>query len=140
MPWSERYTLYIIQPVNASSMIANVRTQTGMVHINVSIAFFNSQKIPFHPFRWVKNLSDVSLLERKCRLCLNLWQYRLWSFQRRDTKLGSFLAKNYHAQRKVLNFANWCSREVSKSTKIWLFYVKNHRNLSDFFFHWRIQT
>ena len=64
---------------------------------------------------------------------MHLWQYRLWSFQRRDTKLESFLAKNHHAQRKVLNFANWCSGEVSKSAKILPFYVKNHRNLSDFF-------
>ena len=49
-------------------------------------------------------------------------------------KLESFLAKNHHAQRKVLNLANWCSGEVSKSAKILPFYVKNHRNLSDFVF------
>ena len=34
-----------------------------------------------------------------------------------------------------MNFENWCNGEVSKSAKIWLLkYVKNHRNLSDFFF------
>ena len=41
-------------------------------------------------------------------------------------------------QRKLLNFENWVNGEVSKSTKIWLsksiFYVKTHRNLSQFFF------
>ena len=39
---------------------------------------------------------------------------------------------------------NWCNGEVSKSAKIWLsksiFYVKNHWNLSDCFFHWRISV
>ena len=41
-----------------------------------------------------------------------------------------------------MNFENWCNKEVSKSAKILLskliFYGKNHRNLSQFFFHWRI--
>ena len=27
-----------------------------------------------------------------------IWQYRLWSFQERDTKLGKFLAKNQNYQ------------------------------------------
>ena len=39
---------------------------------------------------------------------------------------------------KSLNFGNWCNGEVSKSAKILLsksiFYVKNHRNLSDLFY------
>ena len=39
---------------------------------------------------------------------------------------------------KLLNFANWCNGEVSKSAEIRLsksiFYVKNHQNVSDFFF------
>jgi hypothetical protein len=43
-----------------------------------------------------------------------LWQYRLWSFQGRDTKLDRFLAKNQHTQRKLLNFENWSSGELSK--------------------------
>ena len=33
-----------------------------------------------------------------------VWQYRSWSFQRRDTKLESFLLKYQHTQRKLLNF------------------------------------
>ena len=73
---------------------------------------------------------------------LPLWQYRLWSFQTRGMKLERFLPKNQHTQRKLLNFENRCNGEVSKSAKIWLsksiFYVKNHWNLSQFFFHWRI--
>ena len=40
-----------------------------------------------------------------------VWQYWLWSFQERDTKLDSYLAKNQHTQRKSLN---WNSGELSK--------------------------
>ena len=42
------------------------------------------------------------------------WQYGLWSFQTRGTKLERFLPKNQHTQRKLLNFENWVSGEVSK--------------------------
>jgi hypothetical protein len=35
-------------------------------------------------------------------------------FQERDTKLEWFLAKNQHTQRKLLNFENWSSGELSK--------------------------
>ena len=44
----------------------------------------------------------------KRHLCA-LWQYRLWSFQTRGTKLERFLPKNQHTQRKLLNFENWIS-------------------------------
>ena len=71
-----------------------------------------------------------------------LWQHSLSSFQTGDKRLEGFLPKNKHTQRKLLNFQNWCNREVSKSAKIWLSKsicnVKNLRNLSQFFFHWRI--
>ena len=43
-----------------------------------------------------------------------LWQYGLWSFQTGGTKLERFLLKNQHTQRKLLNFENWVSGEVSK--------------------------
>ena len=36
-----------------------------------------------------------------------LWQYGLWCFRGRDTKLERFLHKNQHTQRKLLNFENW---------------------------------
>ena len=39
-------------------------------------------------------------------------------FQAWCTKLERFLHKNQHTQRKLLNFENWCSGEVSKSTKL----------------------
>ena len=72
------------------------------------------------------------------RTGLRLWQYRLSSFQAGYTKLERFLPKNQHNQRKLLNFENWVNEEVSKGAKVWLsksiFYVKNHRNLSQFFF------
>ena len=58
-----------------------------------------------------------------------LWQYGLWNFQTGGTKLERFLPKNQHTQRTLLNFESWCTGE-SKS----IFYVKNHRNLSQFFF------
>ena len=44
-------------------------------------------------FWWIS--PDSSLVEG----CYWLWQYRLWSFRGRDTKLESFLAKNQHTQR-----------------------------------------
>ena len=34
------------------------------------------------------------------------------------TKLESFLPKNQHTQRKLLNFENWVTGKVSKSAKI----------------------
>ena len=71
----------------------------------------------------------------------NMWvasQYGLWSFQMGGSNLERFLHKNQHTQRKLLNFKNWVDGEVKKSAKIWLsksiFYVKNHPNLSHFFF------
>ena len=48
---------------------------------------------------------------------LPVWQYRLWSFQMGGTKLERFLPKNKHTQRKLSNFENWVSGEVSKSAK-----------------------
>ena len=43
-----------------------------------------------------------------------LWQYGLWSFQTRGTKLERFLPKSQHTQRKLLNFENWVNGEMSK--------------------------
>ena len=34
-----------------------------------------------------------------------------------DTKLKRFLPKNQHTKRKLLNFDNWCNREVVKVPK-----------------------
>ena len=44
-----------------------------------------------------------------------IWQYDLWNFQARYTKVERFLPKNQHAQRKLLNFENYSNGEVSKS-------------------------
>ena len=41
-----------------------------------------------------------------------LWQYGLWSFQTGVTRLDSFLPKNQHTQRKLLNFENWVNGKV----------------------------
>ena len=35
-------------------------------------------------------------------------------FSRGDTQLERFLPQNQYAQRKLLNFENWCNGEVSK--------------------------
>ena len=78
----------------------------------------------------------------ECLFWFTIWHFRLWSFQGRDTKLERFLAKNQLYSNEITNFENWSNGELSKSTNIWLsksiFYVKNHQNLSEFFFHWRI--
>ena len=55
-------------------------------------------------------MAELLQLPTPCRADFNTkWQYQLWTFQARDTKLKSFLSKNHHAQRKLLNFWNWCS-------------------------------
>ena len=57
-------------------------------------------------------------IESACRIhphtAPHLWQYGLWSFQTGGTKLERFLPKNQHTERKLLNFVNWVSGEVSK--------------------------
>ena len=45
---------------------------------------------------------------------VSLWQYGWWSFQTEGTKLERFLPKNQHTQKKLLNFENWVSGDVSK--------------------------
>ena len=47
----------------------------------------------------------------------DLWQSGLWSFPMGGTKLERFLPENQHTQRKLSNFENWVSGEVSKSAK-----------------------
>ena len=60
------------------------------------------------------------ILHRLFSLCYDflpgyqVWQYWLWSFQTGGTKLERFLPKNQHTQRKLLNFENCVSGEVSK--------------------------
>ena len=60
-------------------------------------------------------------------------------FKRGGTKLERFLLKNQHTKRKILNFEFGINGKLSKNAKILLsksiFYVKNHLNLSQFFFH-----
>ena len=57
--------------------------------------------------------SKVSLQSLRSGI-YKVWQYRLWSFQGRDTKLERFLAKNQYNQRKLLNFENLSSGKLSK--------------------------
>ena len=54
------------------------------------------------------------ICEIQVQVIPKVWQYRLWSFKSRDTKLERFFPKNQHTQRKLLNFENWFSGEVSK--------------------------
>ena len=42
------------------------------------------------------------------------WQYGFWSFQKWGIELERFLPKNQHTQRKLWNYENWCSVELSK--------------------------
>ena len=65
---------------------------------------FSLQRPCFHYREWVYSVSI-------------LWQYGLWSFQTGGTKLKIFLPKNKHTERKLSNFENWVTGEVSKSAK-----------------------
>ena len=63
---------------------------------------------------------------------------RVVEFSSQGYRIRKIFAERSTYPRKLLNFENWCGGEVSKSAKVWLsksiFYVKNHRNLSHFFF------
>ena len=117
-----------------SNVPDNCRKYFGRIHITKSQSScttpstnnIQNHKCPIiFSAKWIKKY-----------LSLTLWQYGLWSFQTGDTKLERFLP------RKWLNFEFWINGEMSKSAKIWLsksiFCVKNHLNLSQLFFHWRI--
>jgi hypothetical protein len=52
-------------------------------------------------------------------------QYGMLSFQAGGTKLGRFLHKNQHTQRKLLNFEFWINGKLSK---------KGHNFSNNFFF------
>ena len=69
------------------------------------------RKIP-HLIQAVNNVF-LTIVRNSHRVSL-LWQYGLWSFQTGGTKLERFLPKNQHTERKLLNFENWVSGEVSK--------------------------
>ena len=36
--------------------------------------------------------------------CCPIWQYGLWGFSKRDTKLERFLPKNQHTQKEIIEF------------------------------------
>ena len=55
---------------------------------------------------------------KKSNNVLTLWQYWLWSFQTGYKKLETFLHKNQHTQRKLLNFENWTNGEPLQPSKI----------------------
>ena len=65
--------------------------------------------------------------------CIEIMVVQVIEFSSGGIKLERFLPKNQHTQRKLLNLKNWCYREVSQSSLIWLsksiFYDKNHRNI-----------
>ena len=68
-----------------------------------------------------------------------IWQYRLWCFQVRDTKLERFLAKKQHTQRKLVNFENWYNGGGVKNCQHLTFKVnflcrKSSESFSIFFF------
>ena len=82
-------------------------------HINITDKNFlkvfnianNNVKIIRSIKREVDDFKDI-------RRFFKVWQYRLWSFQGRDTKLERFWAKN---QLKLPNFDNWSNGKVSKN-------------------------
>ena len=78
----------------------NEDNRQALVLFGIVLIFFVSN-VP----RILLNLHEVSWY------CWLSWHYRSWSFQDRDTKLGRFLAKNQHTQKKLLNFDNWTNGE-----------------------------
>ena len=65
---------------------------------------------------------------KKRTFCIRWWKYqgsplasgmaiRVVKFSNGEYKLERFLPKNQYTQRKLSNFENWISREVSKSAK-----------------------
>ena len=46
-----------------------------------------------------------------------IWQQGLWIFQKEDTKLERFLAKNQNIQRKLLDIKFWINGKLSKSAE-----------------------
>ena len=98
---------------------------SGVRHVNTYLLAIFSLRIIYSLLRLkgYKNLPKgpscytVSLSQKLGRkisqhlLLLVVWQYGLWSFQTRSTKLERFLTKNQHTQRKLLNFENWINGE-----------------------------
>ena len=83
-------------------------------------------------FQKILPLCMVSIQEHfiiKVKLWWQLWQYGLWSFQTGYTKLERFLHKSQHTQRKLLNFENWFSGELSELSII--FVIKFSKNVND---------
>ena len=62
-------------------------------------------------------MSSTTLL-RHSRQLYSLWQYRLWSFQGRDTKLERFGLNINCSKMKLPNLENWSSGKLPKSAKI----------------------
>ena len=58
-----------------------------------------------------------------CTVLCWLRQYGLWNFQTGGTKLGRFLPKNQHAERKFLIFENWTNGQPQKLAKFRVFKV-----------------
>ena len=81
----------------------------------------------FDPEPWVKQAVTMIIMAVWVVEFSNGW-YKIWKI----------LPKKQHTKRKPLHFEFWINGKLSKSAKILLsksiFYVKNHRNLSDFFF------
>ena len=70
--------------------------------------------IPSPPNYPILNTNCEIEVTSKIKQPLPLTQYRLWSFQGRDTKLERLLAKINCSQIKLLNFENWSSGDLSK--------------------------
>ena len=103
------------------ALVKFLRNPVGCLFIsdpnNFQKAFLNLVSL-WNPYRSVfQRLLNYLLMRSKTRWELDhwcpcgwpVWQYRLWSFQTGGMKLESFLPKNQHPQRKLLNFENWIS-------------------------------
>ena len=57
------------------------------------------------------------------RYVYTVWNYQLWSFKSKDTKLERFSRKNQHTLRKLLNLQNWTNGEHQQLAKIKVYKV-----------------
>ena len=90
----------------------NIRTISGYFGGWLCVSLCNEQTNKM--WMWKEGILKRHCLAYQIVEGCRVWQYGLWSFQTGGTKLERFLGKNQHPQRKLLNFENWISGEVSK--------------------------
>ena len=114
---------------SSSNLISQTRNFKNQVQINRGTVKKHNQKVSILTLAlgsiyWVCTVVLLHVINeemsRSSFALLHIWQYRLWNFQTRGTKLERCLPKNQHTQKKLLNFENWINRGL-RSLKSQLF-------------------